>query len=34
MALSKMDGALIGVPYGEGLYLHQALPLRSLASLF
>jgi len=34
MALSKMDGTLIGVPYGEGLYLHQALPLRSLASLF
>jgi bacillithiol biosynthesis deacetylase BshB1 len=34
MALSKMDGSLIGAPYAEGLYLYQALPLRSLASLF
>ena len=33
MALSQRDGELIGVPYGEGLYLHQALPLRSLAGI-
>ena len=34
MELSRRDGELIGVPYAEGLYLYQALPLRSLGSLF
>ena len=34
MELSRQDGALISAPYAEGLYLHQALPLHSLRSLF
>jgi LmbE family N-acetylglucosaminyl deacetylase len=34
MELSRRDGELIGVPYAEGLYLYQALPLHSLESLF
>jgi bacillithiol biosynthesis deacetylase BshB1 len=34
MELSRRDGELIGVPYAEGLYLYQALPLHSLSSLF
>lgn len=33
MNLSRMDGALIGAEYGEGLYLYQALPVRSLTGL-
>lgn len=34
MELSRRDGELIGIPYAEGLYLYQALPLHSLGSLF
>lgn len=34
MNLSRVDGALIGAGYGEGLYLYQALPLRGLSCLF
>ena len=33
MNLSRVDGALIGAEYGEGLYLYQALPVRSLTGL-